>query len=228
MAQEKIEVIRLENVVKMDHKNRRVVNSVNLRIQKKERAAICGVPGSGKDTLMRIIAGMELPSEGKVFVLDKAVYNMNAGEAAVFRNRNIGIIRRETGLMERLNVFENVSLPLAIQRMPSLRRKQAAKEQLKLLGIFNIAHAYPVQLSAYEALMASAARALIIKPKILLLYEVTAGLSERETAQFTDMIDAIFKYGDHTVLSFGINPAGGFRMDKTILLDHGKIQEDIS
>ncbi len=220
------EVIRMENVIKMADGNRRTINDVSMSIYEKEFVAICGVPGSGKSTLMRLIASMEKPSAGKVFVTDKAVHEMDADTAADLRNQNIGIIQREPGFMERLTVLENVALPLMIQGMALSRRKQIAKEQLKTLGISHVAHAYPVQLSAYEALIASIARALITQPKILLLYEVTAALSERETEQFDGVINAISKYGDYTVLSFSVIPNSRLRMDRTIQLDHGKIQEE--
>ncbi|MDD5017052.1 MAG: ATP-binding cassette domain-containing protein [Eubacteriales bacterium] len=222
------EIIRLVNVVKMLDEGRRVINGMNLSIQEKERVAVCGAPGSGKGALMRLIGGMEPPSAGKVFVLGQAVHEMDADKAAVFRNRNIGIVHREPGLMERLNIFENVLLPLAIQGIPLSQRKQAVKEQLKTLGISHIAHAYPAQLSAYETRIVSIARALINQPKILLLYEVMAGLSERDTEQSTGVINAIFRYGNYTVLTFSVNTNNGLHMDKTILLNHGKIQEDRS
>lgn len=222
------EIIRLENVVKMVHGNQRVGNGVSLRICEKERVAVCGNPGSGKSMLMRLIAGMEPPSDGKIFVLGKVVHEMEADKAAVFRNWNIGIVHREPRLMERLNIFENVSLPLAIQGIPLPKRKQMVKEQLKTLGISHIAHALPAQLSAYEACVASIARALITQPKILLLHEVISGLSERETEQIAGMINAISKYGDYTMLSFSVNAIKALRTDRTILLEYGKIQEDRS
>ena len=221
------EIIRFENVVKM-YDNRRALSGVSLCISEKAWAMVCGPPGSGKMTLMRLIAGMEAPSAGKVFVLDQAVHEMDAGNSAVFRSQNIGIVRRQAGFMERLSVIDNVSLPLAVQGMPMPTRKQKAKELLKALGISYIAHAHPFQISAYEALTVSVARALIIQPKILMLYEVTADLSEGETEKFAGLMNVILQYGDYTVLSFSVNPNNTWRKDRTILLDHGKIQEERS
>ena len=219
------EIIRLENVIKMV-RGRRAVNGVSFGICEKEHVAVCGAPGSGKNMLMRLIAGMDTPSEGEVYVLDKAVHEMDDIEASRFRNRNIGVVRREPGFMENQNIIENVSLPLAVQRMTLARRKRAAEEQLEALGISHLSHAFPSQLSAYEALAASVARALVTQPKILMFYEITAGLSERETEKLTGILGAISYYGDYMVISFGADPVDGLRRDRTVLLSHGKIQED--
>ena len=222
------EIIRLENVVKMTHSNRRAVNDVSLCIQGRERVAVSGPPDSGKTTLMRLIAGIEAPSAGQIVVLDQAVHEMDANQAATFRNRNIGIVRRHAGFMERVNVLENVSLPLAVQGISLSKRNKEAKELLKSLGIPHIAHAHPFQLSAYEELTASIARALITKPKILLMYEATANLSEREMEQFTGLMNVMLQYGTYTILSFSASPNNILREHRTVLLHHGKIQEDRS
>ena len=219
-------VLRLENVVRMAHGGLRAVNGVSLTIREKERVAICGGPGSGKGTMMRLIAGMEPPSDGQIFVLDKAVHQMNANEAADFRNRNFGFIQRETGFMERLNIYENVTMPLAIRGVPAPQRRKAAMELMKMLGISHIAHACPAQLSVYEARVTTVARALIAQPKLLLLYEADVGLTEREAEQLTGTLNGISQFGDYTVLSFGVNTIEGLRTDRTIRLEYGKVQED--
>ena len=220
------EVIRMENVIKMVQGARRTINDVSLNIHEKECVAISGVPGSGKSTLMRLIAGMEKPSDGKVFVMNKAVHEMDSDTAADFRNQNIGIIQQETGLMGRLTVLDNIMLPLVIQGRTSSQWKQTAKEQMKTLGILHIAHAYPTQLSDYETRIVSIARALMAQPKILLLYEVAAALSERETEQVMGVLNAISKYGDYTILSFSVIQNNGLRTNRTIQLNYGKIQEE--
>lgn len=220
------EIVRLENVIKMVSAGRREVNDVSMSIHEKERVVIYGVPGSGKGMVMRLIAGMEKPSAGEVIVMDKEVHEMDADTAADFRNQNIGIMQREPGLMERLTILENVELPLTVQGIRISQRTKAVKEQLKTLGISHVANAYPAQLSTYEAQMVSVARALITQPKILLLDEITADLSAKETEQIMGIIHAVWKFGGYTIVGFSGAKSSALRADRYIQLDHGKVSED--
>ena len=221
-------IIRLENVIKMYPGGQRAINDVSFSIHERERVEFHGTSGSGKSTLMRLIAGMEAPSAGKIFVMDRAVHEMDSDTASVFRNRNIGTIQRESGFMERLTVIENVAIPLVLRGIPVFQRYREAKEQLKVLGLEYATHAYPSQLSAYEARVASVAQVLIARPGILLLDDIVASLSAKETGQLTDLINDIGKSGDFTVLYFCTESNQNLSADRCFKLDHGKIQEDRS
>ena len=220
------ELIKLENVVKMVPGGLRAVNGVSFTIQEKENVVVYGAPGSGKSTLMRLIAGMEPPSGGKIFVMDKEVHAMDPDAAAGFRNRTFGIMQKDPCPMEHLTVLENAALPLAVRGIPYGKRMQAAKEQLKTLGLLNVAHAYPAQLSFYEAQTASLARALIAQPPILLLDEMTAGLSAKETDQILGVIHALWKFGKYTIVSFSGTKNCVLHPDRCFVLDHGTVREE--
>lgn len=222
------EIIRLENVIKVAENDRRAVNGINISINRKERVAIHGGTGSGKTTLMLLIAGMEPPSSGKVFVLDKAVHEMDADTAAEFRNLNFGIMRRNPGFMRRMTLQENIELPLAARGMAAQKREWAASEQLKTMGLSYAGHAHPIQLSRYEMQVASIARALVAQPKILLMDEITADLTSKEAEQIIGIIHAIWQFGDLTIVSFSDNSSSAFHADRYFTLDQGKIQEDKS
>lgn len=219
------EVIRLENVIKMYPGGRRAINGVSLSIYEGERIAINGPPGSGKRTLMRLITGMETPSDGNISVLGKAVEKMDPDIAPVFRSRHFGIVLQGAGLMERLTVMENTALPLAIRGIP--KRNNAALEQLKALGLDSIAKAYPKQLSPYESQLVSIARALAAQPEILMLNEVGAGLSQKETERICGIINALGKFGNFTILNF-CETGRGFIADRSYRLEYGSFKEDRS
>jgi putative ABC transport system ATP-binding protein len=220
------EIIRLENVIKMLTGNRRAINGVSLAIQEKERVTICGASGSGKTTLTRLIAGMERPNSGKVFVLDKAVHDMDADTAAVFRSRHIGLIARHPAFMESLTVLENVALPLMIRGIPLAQREKTAQEQLKTLGLAHTVNARPTQLSILEAKLASIARALIAQPQILLLDDAAAGLPERDVEQIKGILYALSQFGECVILEFSGEKNGLICADRTMNLERGKIQEE--
>lgn len=219
------EVIKLENVIWMAQNKWRVVNGVSLCVEEKERVMICGF-GSGKDELMRLIAGMDEPSAGSVFVLNQAVHAMSRDEAADFRNRHIGIVQPEPGFMEGLNIAENISLPLIARSVRRNCRRESVDGLIQMLGIRHIAHVFPAQLSAYEARLACIARALITKPRILLLNAITARLSEREGKKIIEIISAIPQSADHTMLFFADEANRVLPVSRTIQLRNGKIYED--
>ena len=220
-----MEVIRLNKAIKVYDNGRRGLGGVDISIAQGQCAAVLGAPGSGKNTLMRLIAGMDMPSAGEVYVLDTPVHAMSRDAAAHFRSDNMGIVPRRSGLMPRLSILQNVQMPLAAAGMPSQKRTKMAKEPLDMLGIAHVMHAYPAQLSAYEVKTAALARALVMQPKILLLYEILDGLTERETDQMTGTLNAMLKYGSYTALFFSTGAQSGLHTDTTIWLGHGKVRE---
>ena len=221
-------MIRLTHVIKMMPGGRRAVNDVSLSIREKERILVHGDPGSGKSVLMRLIAGMDSPDSGEIRILDKSVREMNHHTISGFRNRHMGIMLKDPCLLSPMTVLENVELPLVIRGIPAARRVQAAKKQIKALGLGHIAHARPDQLSLYEAQAAALARALIGEPSILLLDEVFAGLSPRESEQLAGIIDAAAQFGGLTVILFSASTRCLMHTDRTIELDNGIIREDRS
>ena len=220
------DIISLKNVVFMTHDNWRAVNGISCGIRENERVTVSGGSDSGKDMLMRLIAGMDKPSSGCVFVLGQAVHEMDNDKAAAFRNRHIGIIQRESGFIEAMSVAENISLPLMVQGIKRDRRMKEADNLLKTLEIQHLAQARPALLSAYETRTACIARALITKPRILLLNEVTSRLSERDSDKIIETMNVAARYGDFTTLWFS-DSDNKFDTNRTIQLDNGKIREDI-
>jgi len=220
-----MEVIRLNQAIKVYDNGVRGLGGVDISIAKGQCAAVLGAPGSGKNTLMRLIAGMDRPSAGEVYVLDTPVHAMSRDAAAHFRSENMGIVPQRPGLMPRLSVRQNVQMPLAAAGMPPLKRSKTAKETLDMLGLVHVMHAYPAQLSAYEMKTAALARALAAQPKILLLYEIMGGLTERETERMTGTLNAMLKYGGYTALFFSTGAQSGLHTDTTMWLGHGKVKE---
>jgi ABC-type methionine transport system ATPase subunit len=137
-------------------------------------------------------------------------------------------MQREPAFLQCLTVIENVAMPLVLRGIPVFQRNREAKEQLKALGLEYATHAYPSQLLAYEKRVASFAQALIAQPAILLVDDITAGLSEKETVQLTDLINDIGNSGGITIINFCTESDQNFIADKRFKLDHGKIREDRS
>ena len=221
------EIIRLENVVKMYENSRRAINDVSFTINEHESICVYGASGSGKTSLMKLIAGIEAPSDGSIYVKDKEVHNMDSDTAADFRNQNFGILARHHGLLDSLTVFENVTMPLAIRKVAVAKRRLSAMEQLKTLGIAHLANAYPPQLSNMELQLAGVGRALVGEPNILLVANIDSRLTKKEQEKLYGLLYAIWKFSELTLIRFTDRENSGLPYDRHFCLEFGKITEDI-
>jgi putative ABC transport system ATP-binding protein len=217
-------IIRLENAVKTAPDGRRALGGVSLAIHAREHVAIRGPAGSGKTSLLRLIAGMDRPDAGQVFVAGQPVYEMDTREAAAFRNRTVGVCLRAPALLPGLPVWENAALPLAVRGVPAGRRRQTAMEQLKALGIAYAAHARPAALSPWEARLAALARALAAGPPILLLDEIAADLPQGEGKRLMELLGGLRPFAESTVLC-AAQADWGPLFARTIEMEHGTIRE---
>lgn len=220
-------MIELKNVVKMYENGRRAINGVDLAVRKGENVLIVGASGSGKSALLKLIAGIEAPSAGSIVVDGKAVHEMDSNIAANFRNRTFGILPRHHGFMDNLTMIENITLPLMVRKAPAKARNQPAMEHMKTLGIAHLASAYPPQLSITELQLASLARALTGEPKILLINEMDADLTQKEREKINGLIYTIWKFGEVTMIRFSDKENGGLQCDRHLRLEYGKITEDL-
>ncbi len=220
------EAIQLEHVVRMYPPARRIISDITLCIHRGESICISGAPKSGKTTLMKLIAGMEHPSAGSIYVMEEAMHEMDADSAADFRNRNMAVMLQAPYFVPGLTIWENIGLPLLVRGVEPGQRIKMVKQQLKILEISNVACAYPRQIPLFEGQIASLARALIVQPKILLLDEIDANLSERETKQIAKILDGIRQNNETTMVYFTGRQRTELNTDRQFILDYGKIREE--
>jgi ABC-type ATPase involved in cell division len=220
------EVIRLDNVVKMNEDGRRVIGGISFSIKERECVTIRDAAGSGKTALMRLIAGLDKPSAGHIHVLGRPVHEMKTDVAAAFRNNNIGILPRDPAFLDNLTLYYNLAMTLVILGQTPAKWRGRVQEQLKELGLLYAAHAHPPQLTPLERHKAAIARALVGNPKILLLDDFTADLSVADAEEIKAMMHAVVRYGAYTVVELTGADAGLICHDRTLTLDHGKLQEE--
>jgi ABC-type ATPase involved in cell division len=220
------EVIQLDNVVKMTEDGRRVIGGVSLSIKERECVTIRGAAGSGKTTLMRLIAGLDKPSAGQIHVLGRPVSKMKSDDASEFLNKNIGILPRSPAFLDNLTLYDNLAMTLVIQGQTPAKWRGRVQEQLKELGLLYATHAHPPQLTPLERHKAAVARALVGNPKILLLDDFAADLSVTDAEEIKAMLHAVCCYGAYTVVELTGADAGLICHDRTLTLDHGKLQEE--
>jgi sulfate transport system ATP-binding protein len=156
--------IELKNVTKQ-FGDVAVVKNVTFSVKEGELMALLGPSGGGKTTVLRMIAGLELPTSGDVFIRGQRVNDLSVQE------RNIGFVFQNYALFKNMNVFKNVAFGLKIKKWKNADIKDRVEELLKLFGLDGLDHRYPHQLSGGQRQRVAIARALASKPSVLLLDE---------------------------------------------------------
>ena len=185
------------NTASTTDKSLQILNGINVEIKKGDSLAIVGRSGSGKTTLLGLLAGLDLPSEGAVYILDRNLSEMNEDQRAELRAQHIGFIFQSFQLLPSLSALENVMLPLEL-RGDKNAQNDAAKF-LERVGLAERLNHYPHQLSGGEQQRVAIARAFACRPSILFADEPTGNL-DRETGQ--QIITLLFELNrtEHTTL----------------------------
>jgi putative ABC transport system ATP-binding protein len=151
---------------------------IHLQIDRGEYVAISGPSGCGKSTLLSILGLLDTPTDGTYTLNDKAVQSLDLGERARIRNREIGFIFQSFNLIGDLTVYENVELPLVYRGMPASERKERVAQALERVAMAHRTKHYPSQLSGGQQQRVAVARALVMRPSLLLADEPTGDLDE--------------------------------------------------
>ena len=146
------------------------LDGVSLTIEKGEFTAIIGSSGSGKSTLLHIIAGVDVPTSGKVYLNGQDVYAQNNEKLAIFRRRQVGLIYQFHNLIPTLNVVENMTLPILMDKRKV--NKERLKDLLNLLGLEGRKNHLPNQLSGGQQQRVAIGRALMNAPQVLSLIHI--------------------------------------------------------
>ena len=159
------------------------LRKVNLHLEEGEYLSVLGPSGSGKSTLMNIIGCLDTPTGGTYILRDRVVGDLDEGELAALRNREIGFIFQNSQLLPRLNARKNVELPLIYAGVPPRERRRRAEEMLDRVGLSDRMDHLPNQLSGGQQQRVAIARALVGNPSILLADEPTGALDQKTGKQ---------------------------------------------
>ncbi|WP_062354562.1 methionine ABC transporter ATP-binding protein [Bacillus kwashiorkori] len=168
------------------------VDEVNLQIKEGEIFGVIGYSGAGKSTLIRLLNGLEVPSEGSVIVAGKEISKIQ-GEKLRRARQEIGMIFQHFNLLWSRTVRQNIAFPLEVAGVPKAKREQRVNELIKLVGLEGREHAYPSQLSGGQKQRVGIARALANNPKVLLCDEATSALDPQTTDQILELLVNINK-----------------------------------
>lgn len=201
------------------------LDGVNITIDQGEFVAIVGQSGSGKSTAMNIIGCLDVPTSGHYFLGGVDVATMDDDQQAAFRNQMLGFIFQQYNLIAKLNVLENVELPLLYAGVSESQRRKQALASLDRVGLASKAKNRPSQLSGGQQQRVSIARALAGTPSVILADEPTGALDSRTGKEVLAFLKQLHREGNTVVLITHDN-AIAKKADRIIRLQDGNVIYD--
>lgn len=196
-------MIKTENLIKVfrtDEVETTALNEVNIEVKKGEFVAIMGPSGCGKSTLLNILGLLDNPSGGAYNFLGENVSGYSEKQRAKLRKNNIGFVFQNFNLIDELNVFENVELPLIYLGISSKERKTLVNEALERMQIAHRAKHFPLQLSGGQQQRVAVARAVVAKPKLILADEPTGNLDSAHGEEVMKLLEQLNQNGTTIVM----------------------------
>lgn len=176
------------------------LNNVNLEVNEKEFVAIMGPSGCGKSTLLNILGLLDNPTSGNYYLDNKEVGHLKEKDRTNVRKGSIGFVFQSFNLIDELNVFENVELPLTYLNIPAEERKKRVTEILSRMNISHRVKHYPQQLSGGQQQRVAIARAVVSNPKIILADEPTGNLDSKNGLEVMELLTELNKEGTTIVM----------------------------
>src|SRR3990167_5482341 len=201
------------------------LDEVDLVVEKGEFLAVMGPSGSGKSTLMNIIGLLDRPTHGTYSLDGRDVARLRSNSAARIRRDRVGFVFQYYNLLPRMNVLDNVALPLAYKGMTPVRRQKRASDILELVGMRDREYFMPRQLSGGQAQRAAIARALINRPSIFIADEPTGNLDSRDSKVVMELLADIHRQGN-TILLVTHNPELTRYANRVIYMHDGQVIGD--
>ena len=199
-----MELLKIDNLCKVYGRGENQVTAldhVSLTIEKGEFTAIIGPSGSGKSTLLHIIGGVDVPTSGKVYLDGQDVYAGNSEKLAIFRRRQVGLIYQFHNLIPTLNVVENITLPILMDKRKV--NEERLEELLEMLGLKDRKTHLPNQLSGGQQQRVSVGRALMNAPSVCLADEPTGSLDSRNGHEIINLLKLSNKKYRQTLIADG-------------------------
>lgn len=225
MAEPLIELKNIYKIYHMGDEEVRASDGVSLSINRGEFVAIVGKSGSGKSTLMNIIGALDVPTEGEYILGGEDVSEMSDDQLAQIRNKMIGFIFQQYNLLPKLNLLENVELPLLYAGVPVQERKERALKSLAKVGLEEKWKNLPNQLSGGQQQRVSIARALAGDPSLILADEPTGALDSRTSQEVLNFLRQLNEEGN-TIVMITHDNSIALEAKRVVRIKDGKINFD--
>ena len=221
-----IKVTNISKIFRTEEIETTALNEVSFEVKPGEFVAIMGPSGCGKSTLLNILGLLDNPSGGSYELLGQEVSRLKERERTKFRKGNLGFVFQSFNLIDELNVYENVELPLKYLNISASDRKQRVTEILKRMSISHRAQHFPQQLSGGQQQRVAIARAVVSNPKLILADEPTGNLDSKNGREVMDLLNELNSEGT-TIVMVTHSQRDASVAQRTINLFDGRIVSDV-
>ena len=218
-----VEAIDLHKEFKRDAFQIIALQDVHLTVQRGDFVAFMGPSGSGKSSLLYLIAAIDRPTRGRVKVLGQDLQQLKEKAIAHWRNENVGFVFQSFNLIPVLTARENVELPLLLTRLNRQERAEHAATALGLVGLSDRMDHYPRQLSGGQEQRVAIARAIVTDPSIILADEPTGDLDAQSAREILTILSRLNRDHGKTVLMVTHDPLAARHAGKIRYLEKGKL-----
>lgn len=195
-----IELKNIDKYYKSRFQRTFILKNINFSVKEGEFVSIMGPSGAGKSTLLNIIGMLDEPSEGEYFFMGDPVHNLKEKEKNVYHRNHIGFIFQAYHLLEEMNVYENIEMPLIYKGVKPSERKAIVADILDRFNIVAKQDLFPAQLSGGQQQLVGIARAIVAKPRLLLADEPTGNLHSEQGRMIMELLQKLNKEEGMTIL----------------------------
>ncbi|EEX36012.1 ABC transporter ATP-binding protein [Vibrio metschnikovii] len=220
-----ISVQSVSKVVSTEQETLTILHDINLTIGAGESVAIVGSSGAGKSTLMTLLAGLDTPTQGEVYLLGQGLSSLDDEARAAIRSQSIGFVFQSFLLIPSLSALDNVTLPCLLKGEPENRAR--AEALLTSVGLAHRLHHSPNQLSGGEQQRVALARAFMVEPQVLFADEPTGNLDQETASKVIDLLFELNQQHGTTLVLVTHDPKLAARCQRRFYMQAGKLEERV-
>ena len=221
-----IKTVNLQKIFRTDEVETLALNSVSIEVQEGEFVAIMGPSGCGKSTLLNILGLLDNPTGGEYHLNGVEVSKYTESQGTGLRKGVIGFVFQSFNLIDELNVYENIELPLLYMGVPASERKKKVKEAMARMAISHREKHFPQQLSGGQQQRVAIARAVVSNPKLILADEPTGNLDSKNGKEVMTLLSELNKEGTTIVMVTHSQHDAGYA-PRTINLFDGEVVTEV-
>lgn len=205
----------------------KAVDNISFSVEEGEFVGIMGPSGSGKTTLLNCISTIDKATTGKIFLKETELGTLKGKKLERFRQKELGFIFQDFNLLDTLNAFENIALALTIQRVSSEEIESRIRDLSKKLGILDILHKYPYQISGGEKQRVASARALVRNPSLILADEPTGALDSKSSRALMNSFEVLNEDLKATILMVTHDAYTASYANRILFIKDGRIFNEL-